>query len=285
MATLQTYLTQTRRLLHDATGKYWTDVDLIDAINQAQRRVVVDSACLRRLQTCYISGGLEVYGYGSVSGATVNHGGLGYVASTVGVTTTASPTGDSAVASANVTAGSVVSITVSYGGSGYLTAPTFDIAPAPPGGVTATCTPTIVSSNTLDVLNITLLWGSMRITLERKPFTWFQAFARAWQGYSQRPAVCAQYGQDKWYIGPIPDQYYVSEWDTVIAPTDLSQLTDISQIRTPYDDVLPFYAAHIAKFKEQSHNEADVFLNLYQRKMQWALKSANMRTIPSVYGR
>jgi hypothetical protein len=39
VATLQTYLTATQRLLHDANFKYWTQQTLIDAINQptAQR--------------------------------------------------------------------------------------------------------------------------------------------------------------------------------------------------------------------------------------------------------
>lgn len=283
MATLSTYLTSTRRLLHDSTGRYWQDPDLIDAINQAQRRTVADSACSRSLQTVYLSQGLELYGYGSVSGATVVLGGSGYTAAPAITVSAPAAGGTLAVATAQITAGAVSQITVTTGGSGYLTAPTFTIAP-PSAGVTATCTASIVAANTLDVLNITVLWGTMRITLDRMAFTRFQASLRSWQGFSQRPCACASYGQSGWYIGPIPDQAYVSEWDTVIAPSDLMNATDVSSVNYPYSDVLPFYAAHIAKFKEQSHKEADMFLALYQRKMQHALRSVMMRTLKSAYG-
>jgi hypothetical protein len=283
VATLANYLTETRRLLHDANGRYWTDPDLISAINQAQRRTVADSACLRRLQQIYISTGIELYSYGSVSGALVTLGGSGYVAAPA-VTIAAPPAGGTqAVANATVTAGAVAAITITTTGSGYLTAPAFTIAP-PPAGVTATATGSILAAETLDVLNITVLWGTMRITLDRMPFTAFQASVRAWQGFSQRPVWSCSYGQSSWYIGPIPDQNYVSEWDTVMTPTDLVNTTDVSPVIYPYTDVLPFYAAHIAKFKEQSHNESDTFLVLYQRKLQHAIRSAMRRTLPSAYG-
>ena len=281
--TLSTYLTAVRRLLHDANGRYWTDPDLIDAINQAQRRTVADSACLRQLQTIYLSQGLELYGYGSVSGANVLIGGSGYTAAPL-ITVSAPPAGGTlAAATAQISGGAVTQITVTDGGSGYLAAPAFTIAP-PSAGVTATCATTILAANTLDVLNVTVLWGSMRITLDRMAFTKFQAGVRAWQGFSQRPMYCCSYGQSNWYIGPIPDQFYISEWDTVIAPSDLVNTTDVSPVSYPYSDVLPFYAAHIAKFKEQSQNEADAFLMLYQRKMQHALRSVMMRTLKSAYG-
>jgi hypothetical protein len=47
---------------------------------------------------------------------------------------------------------------------------------------------------------------------------------------------------------------------------------------------VPYYAAHLAKINEQAIEEADVFLNLYTRKMQYAIRSAMMRMLPSAYG-
>jgi hypothetical protein len=199
------------------------------------------------------------------------------------VTFSAAPAGGSTAAGTAVLAqdGTVASVSVTDGGSGYTTAPTVTIAAG--GGVTATATSTIVAFETMDVLNITVLWGTQRIVLERWPFTRFQAYMRTWTVPGQ-PRVCASYGQASWYIGPVPDQQYQSEWDSIITPDDLVNLTDVSPVRYPYSDTIPFYSTHIAKFKEQSLNEADFWLTLYQRKMQHAIRSAMMRKLPSAYG-
>ena len=283
MATLQSYINDTRRLLHDSTGKYWTDLDLTAAINQASRRIVADSSCLRSLQTIYLSPGLETYSYGSVSGANVTLAGSGYVTAPA-VSISAPPSGGTqATATATLSGSGVGFITVTNGGSGYTSTPSFTIA-APPAGVTAKATGSVPNINTLDVLNITVVWGALRTILNRCSFTQFQASVRQWTGYQAIPCVCSSYGQSQWYVGPIPDQFYVSEWDTVVAPTDLVNLTDTSPINYPYSDTVAFYAAHIAKFKEQSYAEADKFLELYQRKMHHSIRSVMTRMLPSAYG-
>jgi len=50
MATLSTYITEVRRLLHDANGNFYTDSQLTDYINSARDRVVRDTGCLRTIQ-------------------------------------------------------------------------------------------------------------------------------------------------------------------------------------------------------------------------------------------
>lgn len=282
-STLQTFLTATQRLLHDANAKYWTVPTLIDAINAAQARAVGDSACNRQLQTLYLSAGLEVYGYGMVSGANVTLGGSGYTAAPV-VTLSAPPAGGTqATATASVAAGAVTQIQVTAAGSGYVTAPTVTIA-APGAGVTATATATILDPNTLDVMNVTVLWGNERVTLDTKAWTDFQATIRSWVSYTQYPCIRAKYGQSQWYLGPIPDQFYVSEWDTIMNPPTLVNLTDVSVVGYPYSECIPYYAAHTAKFQEQSYAEADRFLQYYTQKMKYAQRSVMARMLPSVYG-
>jgi len=49
MATLSSYITEVRRLLHDANGVFWSDQELTDDINAARERVVRDTGCLRTL--------------------------------------------------------------------------------------------------------------------------------------------------------------------------------------------------------------------------------------------
>ena len=282
MATLQNYLNATQRLLHDANAKYWTVQTLIDAINAAQKRTVGDSGCNRQLQTVYLSGGLELYGYGSVSGALVTIPGSGYTV-TPNVVLSAPPAGGTqATATAVLLNGTVSQVNVTNGGSGYTSAPTATIDP-PSAGVTAHATPSIINPNTLDTLNITVLWGTERIILSRVAFTAMQASIRSWVGYTQRPCYCSSYGQNGWYIGPIPDQFYVSEWDTVINPPDLVTPTDVSIIQYPYSECIPYYAAHVAKYQEQSYKEADKFLEIYTQKMRYSLRSVMMRMLPSAY--
>lgn len=282
MATLQSYLTATQRLLHDANFKYWSQPTLIDAINTAQRRTVGDSGCYRNLQTIYLSPGLELYGYGSVSGGIVTLGGSGYTA-VPSVTFGPAPAGGvTAIGTCVLLNGAVSQIQVTNGGSGYTSAPSITIAP-PVAGVTATATSSIIDPNTLDTVNITVLWGSERVILARMPFTQLQATIRSWTGYTQRPVYCSSYGQNQWYIAPIPDQYYLSEWDTIINPPDLVNVTDTSVIQYPYSECVPYYAAHTAKYQEQSYSEAAEFLKIYTAKMMYARRSVMMRMMPSAY--
>ena len=49
MATLNSYITEVRRLLHDANGNFYSDSQLTDYINSARERAVRDTGCLREI--------------------------------------------------------------------------------------------------------------------------------------------------------------------------------------------------------------------------------------------
>ena len=269
-------------MLHDALGRYYTDADLTTYINSACYRAVADSTCYRVLQSCYLSTGLEQYVYGGVTGANVALGGSGYTnASTVTFSSPTSSSGVTATGTLTITSGAVTDLVITNTGSGYTAAPTLLYAGP---GAGASVLPTILLQNTLDVMNITLDWGQTRVILNRMSYTEFQASVRAWVGYNQRPGMCASYGQNTWFIGPLPDQTYQSEWDTVLTPPTLANSTDVSVIAFPYSDPVPFYAAHIAKLNEQSFEESERFLQLYQQKMRYAIRSTMMRKLASAYG-
>lgn len=61
--TLSDYITDTRRLLHDATGNFYSDQQLTDYINDARQRLVRDTSCLREYQTTTANLNQEVYTY------------------------------------------------------------------------------------------------------------------------------------------------------------------------------------------------------------------------------
>ena len=61
--TLAQYITQCRRLLHDANANFWTDQELTDYINDARNKLVRDTGCLRRLQSSSTVVSQEVYDF------------------------------------------------------------------------------------------------------------------------------------------------------------------------------------------------------------------------------
>ena len=66
MTTLQDYITQTRRLLHDANANFYSDTDLTAYINTARNQLVRDTGCKRELQTSATVTNQEVYDYASL---------------------------------------------------------------------------------------------------------------------------------------------------------------------------------------------------------------------------
>ena len=138
-------------------------------------------------------------------------------------------------------------------------------------------------ASTLDVLNLTVLWGNMRIPLNYMPFTEFNAKMRVWQSFTSRPVVFSIYGGNTVFVGPIPDQTYVSEWDTVVSPPALVNPADIDTIQFPYSEPITYYAAYMAKYKEQSYQEAQMFHDEYKAKIFAALRSAMTRRLQSAY--
>jgi len=207
MATLQTYITQCRRLLHDANANFWSDSELTDYINAARERLVRDTGCLRTIQTVNTVANQEVYQFSAL-----------------------------------------------------------------PSGI-----------QTMDILNINLYWGNTRIPLRYLPWTQFNAELRFWQNYYGRPIAFTVYGQQAFYLAPVPDQVYAMELDTIILPTALVNLTDVDAIISPWTDPVPYYACHTAKFKEQSYGEAEIFLNQYKAKAMSVINTSFTRRMPDPY--
>lgn len=60
--TLQTYITQVQRLLHDPNANFWPVSELTDYVNDGRNRIAQDTKCLRQLATSiYLTAGTELY--------------------------------------------------------------------------------------------------------------------------------------------------------------------------------------------------------------------------------
>lgn len=280
--TLATYRLECRRLLHDATGKFWSNAELNDYINDARNRVASDTGCIRRLVTAYLSYNVEQYPIGGVTGFDLTAAGSGYADGTYALGITASPGGDDATATYTVDGGVVTEITLTSTGLYYASAPTITFPLG--GGSGAAATAGIIPDATLDIMNITPLWGNQRIPLNYMPWTEFNAKMRTWVVNPQLPRVWSRYGtgQTIAFIGPIPDQTYQTEFDTAVTPDELVDDTDVDvQMRYPYSMPVAYYACWKAKQKQQAYQEGEIFLTDYKRKIIEAQASVQMRRIPN----
>jgi hypothetical protein len=277
MATLSSYITEVQRLLHDANSVFWSTSELTDYINQARERVVRDTGCLRTIQSTYTplsaSGSVAIpWNTGTVvtAGQYVFSGIFNYlvvVGGTLPSTVPPYPAGNQAFPPS--TQFTVGSITLQYDSPCEV----INYAALPSG------------IQTLDVVNFNLYWGNSRIPLRYLPWTNFNAQLRYWQNYVGRPVCFSIYGQSQIYIGPIPDQSYAIDLDTVILPTALSLTTPtaVDPINSPYTVPVAYYAAYKAKFKEQSYGEAEIFKQQYDKQINSVLNSVFTRRIPDPY--
>ena len=204
---LSDYITECRRLLHDANGNFYTDSELTDYINAARQRLVRDTGCLRSLQSSSVTQGQEVISAASLPGGT----------------------------------------------------------------------------NTLDVIGINLIWGNTRVYLAYMSWTEFNAKLRYWQNFQGRPVAFSMYGQSSIYLGPVPDQTYSIELDTIVMPAALTQASPTETIPEPYTQPVAFYACHKAKYKEQAYGESEIFKQEYTNQVRAVLSSVFTRRMSTPY--
>ena len=204
---LSDYITECRRLLHDANGNFYSDSELTDYINAGRTRLVRDTGCLRTYQTSTVAANQEI------------------------ILTSSLPNG----------------------------------------------------TNTLDIINLNLIWGNTRIALQYMAFTDFNSRLRYYQNYIGRPIAYSMYGQTSIYLGPVPDQTYTIELDTIIMPTALTTSAPTETIPDPYTTPVAFYACYKAKHKEQAYGEAEIFNQEYVKQVRAVLSSVFTRRITTPY--
>lgn len=134
--------------------------------------------------------------------------------------------------------------------------------------------------NFVELLGVTIYWGNMRVKCQNRPFTEQDAKLRIFQNYTTRPGSIAMMGANVAYLNPVPDQNYLSDWDVNLVPSPLTTNSDLEVIPVVFQGLVPWFAAHLAKYNEQSLSEADVFYNKYGvelRAAMWAFFGARVR--------
>jgi hypothetical protein len=140
-----------------------------------------------------------------------------------------------------------------------------------------------IGPSLVDVMGITLYWGTQRIKLLYMPFTKFDAWYRRYQTYYMRPSAFTRMGANQVWFGPNPDQAYVTDWDVAIIPQPLVTDATVEQIPVPFQEPVQYYAAFKAKWKEQAQGEAQIFLQQYTATLKWCARGFMTRVIPNPY--
>ena len=283
MTTLQNYLDQVQRLVHDVTNATFTQQELVDYINEAREDVGLDMHCVRTLYTgVQLIPGIEVYPTnGAIVGATVTAGG-NYVAPP-SVTFDAAPLGGTtAQGTAILTGTAVTGVVLTQWGTGYVGVPNITFNPT---GATATA---IFMNNLVSTVSITNIWNMQRYTLSFRGFTLFQAYMRAWTTqFMSRPGIWTSHPQmQQVYLRPMPDQQYYSEWDVISLPAPLVNTTDVDlQVVLPWNKSVQFRAAAIALMKNQNFEQADYYERKYADRVPHVITGAGGYRIPNPYNR
>ena len=275
--TLQGYVTATQRLLHDANANFYTVPQLTDYINTARERMVRDSGALRTIQVSTAplapdpDADTPVF-WSAGAAVTANQYIVSniymYVVLQAGVLGTEAP--PYPAGSANYPPSTPFlngTATLQYAG--------------PSEVINWNCLP--YELQTLDIINVNLYWGNTRIPLRYLPWTQFNAELRFWQNYIGRPIAFSVYGQSQIFLSPVPDQVYTIELDTIVLPAPLVALTETDDINDPFTTPIPFYAAYLAKYYEQSYGEAEIYKQEYIKHVQAVLVSINTRRMPNPY--
>lgn len=274
-----------RRLLHDASANYWSDAELLDDVNQSRNRIALDTGSIRSLFNFYLSSGQESYPFsGALAAVTITAAGDSY---------TAAPTvsfsgggGTGATATASLSTASVSVITITANGTGYTAAPTVTLTGGT-AGTNATATASIMTA--LDIMNITVNYQNSWITLAYTYFTEFQSKARYYRSITGQPALWSKgppantAGGDFFYIFQIPSMSYQCDIDAVVLPNALIDDTTAEQLTYPYTDLVQYYAAYLAKYKQQEFNESANFLKIYDELWRRSTSMKYQRRIPNAY--
>jgi hypothetical protein len=280
--TLSTYQTDILRILHDPYMNTYTTSDVQSAVNEARRQLVADTGCLRYLQTTYVNTSTELYPYGQVIGYMINSGGSNYTNPTITINGGGYTT--QATATATVVSGVITSVTITNNGAGYmpeLSPITVSITDST--GSNASISFGAISMNTLDILQVNMIWNTTRYAMDWMSWSEFSATLRTWTNWTSRPVVWAQYGEGSIYIAPPPDQTYQLEVDTICLPIDITSSSTSDPINLAYQGPIKYYAAYILKQKEQSFGEADWFREQYDKRVNEVRNQVFTRRVPSMY--
>lgn len=306
---LSDYMKQVQRFIRDNDQQFINPQDLIYYVNRARRDLAGRTQCVRRLTP--ISG--------SISNIVITNGGQNYStpAISIGSPDQASgappnPTGIQAYATITEEDGVINNISVTAGGDGYLS-PSITITDSTGSGVSAAATAVIQNiSQTYEgqevyrfsdipvqnwpgvdsvfaVHSVSIIYSNYRYSLPMYNFSTYQARIRQYPTqYSYVPTMGAQFGQGEngsLYLYPIANSSYPLELDCFCLPADLKTDLDVEVIPMPWQDAVPYLAAHLCYLELQNLNAAEYYFKKSDEMIARYSRYARPGRITNPYGR
>ena len=146
-----------------------------------------------------------------------------------------------------------------------------------------TSIPVATGYTPVDVMQIDLYYGTERITLSYEPWTRFDVLYRTWQSYQQRPVCFTRMGALSFFVGPTPDQTYPIDLIVSQIPPPLVTDATADPIPYPFTDLVKYWAAKLAKYKEQNFGESKVYEDMYKKEINMVQVSFMRRVIGNPY--
>lgn len=305
---LNEYLEQVQRFCRDQRQQYLDIGNLTSYINRARREVAGRTQCCRVLTP--ISG--------QCVSATVTNGGSGYTNPTVTITPPdfpsgrpPKPQGAQATALPIVQGGVLTGVSIQYGGDGYFQ-PQATVTDSTGSGATVTVAISKINQlnpgqefykfSDIDVTmvpgaasvylirSISVIYSNYRYSLPQYSMSAYQSWIRQYAStqYSYVPTFFAQFGQGvngSLFCYPLPSQIYQWEFDCQVLPQDLIDDLSIELIPQPWQDAVPYFAAHLAFLELQNMNAGKFYLDLYEKMVLNYSQYARVGRVVNPYGR
>jgi hypothetical protein len=305
---LDRYLREVQGFIRDRAQRYMEPDDLRMYINRARREIAGRTQSIRILSP--ISG--------SIVSVTILTPGTGYTNPQVVFSTPDTPrgfgdfpAGAQATAIASQIGGQLSNIAVTFGGDGYFQP---SVAITDPHGTGATAianvSPLSVTEfgrevyrfqdipiqainpgvgDIIAVKSISFIYANFRYSLPCYDFSTYQASVRQYpQQYLYIPTIAAQFGQGangSFYFYPIPSAAYQYEIDCLCHPVDLEDDQTYEAIPQPWQDAVPYFAAHLTYLELQNFNAAKFYLDLYDNMVHRYSTHARPGRRTNPYGR
>lgn len=244
---LQQYIDDTRDLLHDQRGGFWSDKQIIRYVNLARQQTAALSGCIRILIP-----GQAPFGGGSVPGTMVP-----------GAITPGMPATNSF---------QTIARTEKY---------SYEFANAYLRNFNQNLK--CIS----DVISVSVSWGGSRPSLDWMPWDDLQAYARSYNILvTSDPRYWSTYGDGQngqVWLFPVPVNNLEMEWDCFAVPADIFDDSAYEALPASFRTYVPFYAAHLAYLNSQRSGQANVMLELYYSNSGIARVAADRGKTSSYY--
>ena len=263
---LSNYIADTRDLLRDANGLFWSDAQLTRYINLARYQLCKITACLPILISGQSPFGSTSQAGFSIPGATIP-----------------------GMLPGNTPGAQNASGAVSTSSNGFNTIPGVECYPYSYGNRFLQAA-NAGADKIIDVMDVAVAQGGIRPAMSWIDFSSLQAYMRSYNlGVTSFPYFWSTFGDGtngQVWLFPVPiSGSYIGEmeWLVSASPKQLFSDNDPEIIPDSFWDAIPFRAAFLANMNAQKTGQANLMLNYFNEFLGIDRVAADRGRVPSYY--